>query len=92
MAKLTKKKRPEKSPSREAKLRAMPKKAIQRMQAAEMSRPPPPLGPSAAVLDRIWTVVTNRRDADSAVSHSARLLSRAGRRLCRNSASKPSSA
>jgi phosphoribosyl-ATP pyrophosphohydrolase len=78
MAKLTKKKRPEKSPSREAKLRAMPKKAIQRMQAAEMSRPPPPLalGPSAAVLDRIWTVVTNQRDADPEASPSARLLSR----------------
>jgi phosphoribosyl-ATP pyrophosphohydrolase len=74
MAKLTKKKRPEKSPWREAK----PKKAIQRMQAAEMSRPPPPLavGPSAAALDRIWTMVTNRRDADPAVSPSARLLSR----------------
>jgi phosphoribosyl-ATP pyrophosphohydrolase len=78
MAKLTKKKRSEKSPSREAKLRAMPKKAIQRMQAAEMSRPPPPLalGPSAAVLDRIWTVVTNQRDADPEASPSARLLSR----------------
>jgi phosphoribosyl-ATP pyrophosphohydrolase len=78
MAKLTKKKRLEKSPSREARPRGKPKKAIQRMQAAEMSRPPRPLalGPSAAVLDRIWTVVTNQRDADPAVSHSARLLSR----------------
>jgi len=76
--KATKKKRPEKSAPREAKPRAKPKKAIRRTQPAEASRPPAPLalGPSAAVLDRIWTVVTNRRDADPAVSHSARLLSR----------------
>ena len=31
---------------------------------------------SAAVLDRLWAVVTQRRTADPAVSHSARLLSR----------------
>ena len=30
----------------------------------------------AAVLDRLWSVVTERRHADPAVSHSARLLSR----------------
>lgn len=41
-------------------------------------RAPPPLaiGPAADVLDRLWSVVLNRRDADPAVSHSARLLSR----------------
>jgi phosphoribosyl-ATP pyrophosphohydrolase len=33
-------------------------------------------GASAAVLDRLWSVVTQRRDADPALSHSARLLSR----------------
>lgn len=40
--------------------------------------PPPPvaLGPTSAVLDRLWSVVMGRRDADPAVSHSARLLSR----------------
>src|SRR6185312_15782693 len=32
--------------------------------------------PDAAVLDRLWSVVMSRRDADPAVSHSARLLSR----------------
>lgn len=40
---------------------------------------PPPsiaLGPSSAVLDRLWSVVMSRRDADPAISHSARLLSR----------------
>jgi phosphoribosyl-ATP pyrophosphohydrolase len=31
---------------------------------------------SAAVLDRLWNVVTSRRDADPTISHSARLLSR----------------
>jgi len=30
----------------------------------------------AVVLDRLWSVVMNRRDADPTVSHSARLLSR----------------
>jgi phosphoribosyl-ATP pyrophosphohydrolase len=30
----------------------------------------------AVVLDRLWDVVTSRRNADPAVSHSARLLSR----------------
>ncbi|MCL2428247.1 MAG: phosphoribosyl-ATP diphosphatase [Alphaproteobacteria bacterium] len=32
--------------------------------------------PGSAVLDRIFAVVTERRDADPAVSHSARLLAR----------------
>jgi phosphoribosyl-ATP pyrophosphohydrolase len=30
----------------------------------------------AVVLDRLWSVVTNRRDVDPTISHSARLLSR----------------
>ena len=34
------------------------------------------LGPSAAVLDRLWSVIEGRRDTDPNVSHSARLLSR----------------
>jgi len=55
------------------------KKLKLRRAAVEPVSPPPPplaLGPSAAVLDRLWTVVMDRRDADPAVSHSARLLSR----------------
>jgi phosphoribosyl-ATP pyrophosphohydrolase len=40
----------------------------------------PPLAPSTGatpeVLDRLWQVVLARRDADPALSHSARLLSR----------------
>ncbi|HTW29217.1 MAG TPA: phosphoribosyl-ATP diphosphatase [Acetobacteraceae bacterium] len=35
-----------------------------------------PAGEGARVLDRLWGVVMERRDADPAVSHSARLLSR----------------
>lgn len=46
--------------------------------SVEVPRPPPPLalGPAAAVLDRLWSVVMSRRSADPAISHSARLLSR----------------
>jgi phosphoribosyl-ATP pyrophosphohydrolase len=35
-----------------------------------------PTETGAVVLDRLWSVVMNRRDADPAMSHSARLLSR----------------
>lgn len=46
--------------------------------AAELPRPLPPLalGPAAAVLDRLWSVVVSRRSADPTISHSARLLQR----------------
>ena len=51
---------------------------------ADKSRPEPkrvaalPLrdGPNANVLDRLWSVILQRRSADPSVSHSARLLSR----------------
>jgi len=35
-----------------------------------------PRDTGAGVLDRLWNVVTSRRDADPTISHSARLLSR----------------
>jgi phosphoribosyl-ATP pyrophosphohydrolase len=38
--------------------------------------PVAPVEIAADVLDRLWSVVMSRRDADPAVSHSARLLSR----------------
>lgn len=38
--------------------------------------PPASTGVSPMVLDRLWDVVQSRRNADPAVSHSARLLSR----------------
>jgi phosphoribosyl-ATP pyrophosphohydrolase len=46
--------------------------------APELPRTPPPLalGPASMVLDRLWSVVMSRREADPAVSHSARLLLR----------------
>ena len=37
---------------------------------------PPPEQATAEVMNRLWSVVTSRRDADPATSHSARLLSR----------------
>jgi phosphoribosyl-ATP pyrophosphohydrolase len=37
---------------------------------------PTPTGVSPKVIDRLWSVVLDRRTADPAISHSARLLSR----------------
>jgi phosphoribosyl-ATP pyrophosphohydrolase len=64
--------------------RIKPAKQLKRKQLAKAltavppDRPAPPLslGPAAAVLDRLWSVIVSRRDTDIAVSHSARLLSR----------------
>ena len=59
--------------------KAVAKKAARRLAAlAAPAIAPPPLavGASAAVLDRLWAVIESRRNADPAVSHSARLLSR----------------
>ncbi len=72
MAKSTKKKMGE-PPRKPKKVRKTAKPL-----RADATRHPPPLavGPAAAVLDRLWAVVLSRRDADPAVSHSARLLSR----------------
>jgi phosphoribosyl-ATP pyrophosphohydrolase len=59
-----------------------PKTKQARANAAQSAPPPaatmPPLalGASSAVLDRLWSVIMSRRDADPALSHSARLLSR----------------
>ena len=81
MAKSTKKKTPRDPLIARAKKILKPKKrkpAKRVVPPEAMVRPPPPLaiGPSAAVLDRLWSVVVSRVDADPAVSHSARLLSR----------------
>jgi len=80
MAKSTKR-RPEAKPKpRKPAKPKKPRKPGKRVavEAAELPRPPPPLaiGPSAAVLDRLFSVVTSRRTANPAVSHSARLLTR----------------
>jgi phosphoribosyl-ATP pyrophosphohydrolase len=54
-----------------AKKAAKPGKAVPPSQAAPAS-----VGVQPEVLDRLWTVVLQRREADPALSHSARLLSR----------------
>ena len=78
MAKTVKKKPAAKpgKPPKPKKLR-QPKRKRGAAEAAPV-RPLPPLaiGPAASVLDRLWSVVMGRREADPAVSHSARLLSR----------------
>jgi phosphoribosyl-ATP pyrophosphohydrolase len=63
---------------RPKKLRKPGRRVATRVESAEVPRPLPPLGigPAAAVLDRLWSVVMSRRTADPAVSHSARLLLR----------------
>jgi phosphoribosyl-ATP pyrophosphohydrolase len=67
-----------KKQTKRKKLRKPGKPVAARVEPADAPRPPPPLaiGPAAAVLDRLWSVVTSRRTANPAVSHSARLLSR----------------
>ena len=59
--------KPAKPPAREA---VKPSKAVAPTPA------PADTGVSPLVLDRLWNVVLARREADPAVSHSARLLSR----------------
>jgi len=68
MAKATKKKPQKRAASKHRKREAgaMPLAIV----------PPPGEAPDAAVLDRLWMLVTSRRGADPNVSHSARLLSR----------------
>lgn len=59
-----------------AKAKPKRKKAAERGQSATRPVPPLALGASSEVLDRLWSVVMDRRGADPALSHSARLLSR----------------
>jgi phosphoribosyl-ATP pyrophosphohydrolase len=74
------KRAPKKAGKKQADKRAKPgkKRRVQPVPLGMPYVPPPPvaLGASPAVLDRLWGVVMSRRDADPAVSHSARLLSR----------------
>ncbi len=62
-----------------AKKRLAPKKRAAGKAAVRKVRVPSPVdlsGATAEVLDRLFEVVTSRRDADPTISHSARLLSR----------------
>ncbi len=49
-------------------------KTVGKLRRALNIQVPPETG--AVVLDRLWSVVLSRRDADPSISHSARLLSR----------------
>ncbi len=51
-------------------------KAKRQAKAKDQPRPTVPAALSGSVLDRLWAVVMDRRSADPAHSHSARLLSR----------------
>jgi phosphoribosyl-ATP pyrophosphohydrolase len=56
----------------------MAKTVKKKKPVAAAARPVPPLalGPSAAVLDRLFAVVESRRGTDPDLSHSARLMAR----------------
>lgn len=62
-------------PKKAAAKEAARKRAVVVPPAAALA-PPMAVGAAPAVLDRLWTVVNDRRSADPAVSHSARLLRR----------------
>ena len=70
MAKITSRKPPRKS----VKGKVVKGKAISKLKRALAIEVPAETG--AMVLDRLWSVVMSRRDADPNISHSARLLSR----------------
>jgi phosphoribosyl-ATP pyrophosphohydrolase len=74
MAKSDKKKAPN-SP-RKAASKALGKSARKPKKLQPLTVPARAEAPGAAVLDRLYAVVDSRRDADPAISHSARLLSR----------------
>src|SRR5271155_2919098 len=59
-----------------AKLLAVAPKKKRASKTSVVTMPPPMDGPDARVLDRLWSTVLSRKDADPSDSHSARLLSR----------------
>ena len=58
--------------------RPVAKKVLKLTKPGKAPAPPAPVstGVSPRVIDRLWSVVLDRRQADPAISHSARLLSR----------------
>jgi len=78
MAKPTKKNRAEKAKLLKPSLRTRPKTVSKRPSeiVAKVNDSRNGRDQSAHVLDRLWSVVASRRDADPSISHSARLLSR----------------
>ena len=78
MAKTPKKAAPKaagKAPSKAAR-KASPKASQKAKAVQKIPLPAPASAGSADVLDRLWSVVMQRRTADPTVSHSARLLQR----------------
>ena len=72
-----KKRQPEAAkPRRKPGLAGKTKKRSRAAVAHAAPAPPLAIGPGSAVLDRLFAVVQSRRDADPAISHSARLLAR----------------
>ena len=73
MAKLIKSAKPKLAKPKLAK----PKVAKLKKKPGRIRVQPPVLGSTEAmVMDRLWSVITSRRDVDPGTSHSARLLSR----------------
>ena len=71
-------KSPKRAPKRALKQapKRAPKQAPKRVKTPKKIAPVDLSGATAEVLDRLFEVVTSRRDADPNISHSARLLSR----------------
>jgi phosphoribosyl-ATP pyrophosphohydrolase len=78
MAKSTKKKTATRRPKASANLsvKASRKPAGKSKKSLAVKLAALPVGSDAVILDRLFTVIESRRDADPTVSHSARLLSR----------------
>jgi len=76
MAKSVKKKPTKRTRAKPGKERKPKKVLAKRRMTGKRAAPETALGPDAAVLDRLFAVVMERRAADPAISHSARLLSR----------------
>ena len=78
MPKVTKRKAAGKAvkgkPSKRKPAKTVKNKTVGALRRALRVHVPPETG--AVVLDRLWSVVMGRRDADPTISHSARLLSR----------------
>jgi phosphoribosyl-ATP pyrophosphohydrolase len=69
--------KPKISPGKQSKIKpGLGSVAKPQRRVSSLPVPPPINAPDARVLDRLWGVVLSRKDADPALSHSARLLSR----------------
>src|SRR5579872_4501482 len=72
---MAKKAAAKKAPKKTAKKKTRPQHLLVRSDLPMLMLPRPE-GAGPAVLDRLWDVITSRRNADPMISHSARLLAR----------------